>query len=89
MFVIFHLSSIYEHTRFLFQVFWCSHLSGVDIRRSRTGLYRSGPISEINRGLTTRTTDLHKGNYHEQSTSSKDAEIVYVVQDQRSHQLSP
>jgi hypothetical protein len=28
-------------------------------------------------------------SYHEQSTSSKDAEIVYVVQDQRSHQLSP
>jgi hypothetical protein len=28
-------------------------------------------------------------SYHEPFTSLKDAEIVYVVQDQRSQQLSP
>lgn len=85
-------------------MFWCSYLRGVKIQRSRRGLYRSGPISEISRGLTTpTTTDLHEGKQQtlriqqiyaglscpKQSIPSKDAARTHAMQDQRSHQLSP
>lgn len=88
-------------------MFWCGYIEvvkGVNSQRSPRELYRSGPISEISRGLPTPTTTdlddrkqetlrmqkIYAGtSYHEQFTPSKYAARVHAVQDQRCHHLIP
>lgn len=53
---------MHGHIKSPFQMFWRGYIEGVNTQRSRRELYRSGPISEISRGLPTPTTaDLHDG----------------------------